>query len=223
MLKKCQRELEHTVGCQYMYYYSHMHVHGRQLYSVIHKLQIQQLQTSQNLLKQQKRKSDEIELNFKIQSERLVKQYQSKLHQAECSLKEAKAVIQEFTTFTMVLTSVWYHTFLQCLILIQDLAGKLFYHLHREKFSESQHDSTDNSHISAKVREIARDTLMLSEGELDDFFKEEPSEHVSKFIIIHKHNNDYFIAIIQTAMEDPRQFTNLVMSTAKSKVRMHPT
>ena len=34
--------------------------------------------------------------------EGLVKQYQNKLHQAESSLKEAKAVVQEFITFTMV-------------------------------------------------------------------------------------------------------------------------
>ena len=32
------------------------------------------------------------------------------------------------------------------------------------------------------VREIARDTLMLSSSELDDFFKEEPSENVSTII-----------------------------------------
>lgn len=48
--------------------------------------------------------------------------------------------------------------------------------------SKSQHGSTDESHVSAKVREIARDTLMLSEGELDDFFKEEPSDNVSRII-----------------------------------------
>ena len=48
--------------------------------------------------------------------------------------------------------------------------------------SKSQHESTDESHVSAKVREIAHDTLMLSEGELDDFFKEEPSDNVSRII-----------------------------------------
>lgn len=60
------------------------------------------MQTSQTLLKQQKRQNAEVELNFKVQLEGLVKQYQNKLHQAESSLKEAKAVVQEFITFTMV-------------------------------------------------------------------------------------------------------------------------
>jgi hypothetical protein len=66
------------------------------------KLQIQQLQTSQTLLKQQKIQNAEVELNFKIQSEGLVKQYRSKLQQADSSLREAKAVVQEFITFTVV-------------------------------------------------------------------------------------------------------------------------
>ena len=60
------------------------------------------MQTSQTLLKQQKKQNAEVEQKFKIQSEGLVKQYQNKVYQAESSLKEAKAVVQEFITFTMV-------------------------------------------------------------------------------------------------------------------------
>ena len=64
--------------------------------------QIQQLQTSQTLLKQQKMQNAEVELNFKIQSEGLVKQHQSKLQRADSSLREARAVVKEFITFTVV-------------------------------------------------------------------------------------------------------------------------
>jgi hypothetical protein len=100
------------------------------------------------------------------------------------------------------------------------LASELFHHVRREKISESQCGSTVESHVSARIREIACHTLMLSEGELDDFFKEEPSDsdNVSKI------SSKKFVYLQNFQLqENPKQFTNLVMSTAKSKVRVQPT
>lgn len=52
----------------------------------------------------------------------------------------------------------------------------MFHHL---PGSDSKHGSNTRSRLSARVREIARDALKLSEVELDDFFEEEQSDSVS--------------------------------------------
>lgn len=62
----------------------------------------------------------------------------------------------------------------------QDLAKEVFHCFSRKHLHESGHDSKNNSHVlSARVREIARDALKISEVDLDEFFEEEQPDKVS--------------------------------------------
>ena len=48
---------------------------------------------------------------------------------------------------------------------------------------ESEHVLQINKHVSTRVRAIARETLKMSELDLDDFLGEQPADKVVKIII----------------------------------------
>ena len=64
------------------------------------------------------------------------------------------------------------------------MARELFHHFHGKTVQKCEHNVEDKGYVSARVMEIARSALKMTDVDLEDFFGEDQQVTLSVMIII---------------------------------------